>query len=60
MNPKYKKETWVWYMGNKSFVNAMIERVVIENDEVFYEFETGDKIPESKCFLTMEELSKNK
>jgi len=60
VNPKYKKETWVWYMGNKSFVYAMIEGVVIENDQVFYEFEGGDKTPEAKCFLTKEELFKNK
>lgn len=60
MNPKFKEHQWVWYIGNKSFRNAMIERVVIENEKIFYEFEGGDKIPESKCFLTKEDLFKNK
>ena len=60
MNQDDKKGFWVWYMGNKSFIYAMIENVVIENDQVFYEFEGGDKIPEAKCFLTMREIFKNK
>jgi len=41
-------------------VYEMIENVVIENGQIFYQFEGGDKIPETQCFLTKEELFKNK